>query len=274
MAAVTGGRTVFRGTAVTPEGLAPQQVTVRDGADHRRRLRDRGSRAAGRRRARPACRRRGAAAGPRRHPRARQRAGPHRVGGLRDRDPRPRRPAASPPSSTCRSTAPADDDAAALEASGRAAEGRPRRRRLLGRRGAGQPGRPALPCTRPGSSASSASCSTPAWRSSRRSTPASWRRRCAELAAFDGLLIVHAEDPERSRPRRGPARRCDYRDFLARARRTAEDAAIDDGASTRPGETGARVHIVHLSSAEALPRAGARPGDGVRDHASRPARTT
>ncbi|HWJ52809.1 MAG TPA: allantoinase, partial [Propionibacteriaceae bacterium] len=28
---MTGGRTVFRGAAVTPEGLAPHQVTVRDG---------------------------------------------------------------------------------------------------------------------------------------------------------------------------------------------------------------------------------------------------
>ena len=49
--------------------------------------------------------RRGAAARPRRHPRARQRPGPHRVGGLRDAPPGRPPPAGSRPSSTCRSTA-------------------------------------------------------------------------------------------------------------------------------------------------------------------------
>ena len=53
----------------------------------------------------PRRRRPGRLTGPRRQPRPHQRAGPHRVGGLRRPRPAPPPPAASRPSSTCRSTA-------------------------------------------------------------------------------------------------------------------------------------------------------------------------
>ena len=73
-------------------------------------------------------------AGHRRHARPRQRAGPHRMGRLRDGDARGRAPAASRRSSTCRSTAiPATTTVAALDAKRHAARGlMPRRRRRSG----------------------------------------------------------------------------------------------------------------------------------------------
>ncbi|MCH6163348.1 allantoinase AllB [Streptomyces marispadix] len=78
-----------------------------------------------------------------------------------------------------------------------------------------------------------------------------------EIAGFGGLLIVHAEDPQRlaAAPQKGgPA----YADFLASRPRAAENDAIDRLiALARRLE--ARVHVLHLSSADALPAiAGAR----------------
>lgn len=71
-----------------------------------------------------------------------------------------------------------------------------------------------------------------------------------EIARFDGLMIVHAEDAAvlESAPAI-PSR--SYRDFvLSRPDRSEIDAIqqVLDGAR----ETGARVHILHLSSARAL----------------------
>ena len=54
-------------------------------------------------------------------------------------------------------------------------------------------------CTRPASSASSASCCTRGSRSSRPSTPRASRPPSREVAGFDGLMIVHAEDPRDDR---------------------------------------------------------------------------
>ena len=65
-----------------------------------------------------------------------------------------------------------------------------------------QPRRPAPRCTKPACSVSSASCCTRASTSSRRWTGPSSRQAMREISDFDGLLIVHAEDAARHRPRR------------------------------------------------------------------------
>ncbi|MFI8851079.1 allantoinase AllB [Streptomyces sp. NPDC053499] len=73
----------------------------------------------------------------------------------------------------------------------------------------------------------------------------------AEIASFDGLLIVHAEDPGRlaAAPQKGgPA----YADFLASRPRSAENDAIALLLGLA-AEHGTRVHVLHLSSADALP---------------------
>jgi allantoinase len=87
-------------------------------------------------------------------------------------------------------------------------------------------------------------------------------RSLAEIAGFDGLLIVHAEDPHRlaGAPQRGGPR---YADFLASRPRHAEDTAIahlvEEARRVR-----ARVHVLHLSSGDALPLIAAARADGVR----------
>jgi allantoinase len=70
----------------------------------------------------------------------------------------------------------------------------------------------------------------------------------AEVAANDALMIVHAEDPGLVTDAHG--RR--YADFLASRPRAAEDTAIA-GLLELAEQTGARVHVLHLSSADALP---------------------
>lgn len=87
-------------------------------------------------------------------------------------------------------------------------------------------------------------------------------RSLAEIAGFGGLLIVHAEDPHElaSAPRRGgPA----YADFLASRPRGAENAAIES-LMTQAARYDARVHVLHLSSSDALPMIAAAKRDGVR----------
>lgn len=71
-----------------------------------------------------------------------------------------------------------------------------------------------------------------------------------EVARFDGLMIVHAEDAAVLDRAPAPPSRA-YRDFLVSRPDEAEVSAIRqvvDGAR----ETGARVHVLHLSSARAL----------------------
>jgi allantoinase len=83
---------------------------------------------------------------------------------------------------------------------------------------------------------------------------------CAEVAEADGLLLVHAEDPARLRAATGSRA---YRDFLLSRPPEAEDtavAAVVEAART----SGARVHVVHLSSAGALPALAQAKADGVR----------
>ncbi|MFT4286949.1 allantoinase AllB [Nocardioides sp.] len=71
-----------------------------------------------------------------------------------------------------------------------------------------------------------------------------------EIARFDGLMIVHAEDPAVLDAAPAPPSRS-YADFVMSRPDESELAAIRtvlDGAR----ETGCRVHILHLSSAKAL----------------------
>jgi allantoinase len=84
----------------------------------------------------------------------------------------------------------------------------------------------------------------------------------AGIARFDGLLIVHAEDPhliDAAPPPRG--RR--YADFLASRPRAAENTAIE-GLIALARRFDCRVHILHLSSADALPLIAQAKADGVR----------
>ncbi|MGP4111197.1 allantoinase AllB [Streptomyces sp. 4N509B] len=85
----------------------------------------------------------------------------------------------------------------------------------------------------------------------------------AEIAAFDGLLVVHAEDPDQLAAAPSPDGSRRYGAFLASRPRAAENAAVARLVElARRLRT--RVHVLHLSSAEALPLiAGARAA-GVR----------
>jgi allantoinase len=82
----------------------------------------------------------------------------------------------------------------------------------------------------------------------------------AALATVDTLFVVHAEDPEHLRPAPSSAA---YRDFLASRPPEAESAAVAAvlGAARAPD---ARVHILHLSAADALPLIAAARAEGVR----------
>lgn len=87
-------------------------------------------------------------------------------------------------------------------------------------------------------------------------------RSLAEIAGFGGLLIVHAEDPHHlaDAPQRpGPA----YADFLASRPRDAENTAIE-GLIAHAKRLNARVHVLHLSSSDALPLIAAAKREGVR----------
>ncbi|WP_434598858.1 allantoinase AllB [Streptomyces sp. A5-4] len=84
----------------------------------------------------------------------------------------------------------------------------------------------------------------------------------AEISGFGGLLIVHAEDPhhlESAPQKTGPA----YADFLASRPRDAENTAIE-GLIAHAKRLGARVHVLHLSSSDALPLIAAAKREGVR----------
>ncbi|WP_166981994.1 allantoinase AllB [Paramicrobacterium fandaimingii] len=87
-------------------------------------------------------------------------------------------------------------------------------------------------------------------------------RDMRELATFDSLLIVHAEDPQaiETAPHDfGPG----YAGFLASRPRDAENAGIA-AVIERARRTGARAHILHLSSSDALPMIAEAKADGVR----------
>jgi allantoinase len=86
--------------------------------------------------------------------------------------------------------------------------------------------------------------------------------RCLrELAGLGALLLVHAEDAgavARAPAAAGPR----YADFLRSRPRAAEDLAVArvvEGARA----TGARVHVLHLSSSDALPMLAGARRDGL-----------
>jgi allantoinase len=79
------------------------------------------------------------------------------------------------------------------------------------------------------------------------------------LRAVDALFVVHAEDP--AGVAQAPSSRA-YADFVASRPPAAEDMAIAN-AIAAARETGARVHVLHLSAASALPLLRAARADGV-----------
>ncbi|GHC56775.1 allantoinase AllB [Streptomyces flavofungini] len=83
-----------------------------------------------------------------------------------------------------------------------------------------------------------------------------------EIAGFGGLLIVHAEDPHElaAAPAKSGPR---YTDFLHSRPRVSEDTAIE-GLIAVAKRIGARIHILHLSSSDALPLIAAAKREGVR----------
>ena len=84
----------------------------------------------------------------------------------------------------------------------------------------------------------------------------------AELKTFDSLMIVHAED-SRSIDRAPSAEGDQYSKFLASRPRGAENVAIAE-VIERARWTGARAHILHLSSSDALPMIASAKRDGVK----------
>ena len=88
----------------------------------------------------------------------------------------------------------------------------------------------------------------------------------AEIASLEGLLIVHAEDAgaiERAAAGPAAAQGRRYGDFLASRPREAENLAVAHVIDLAR-HTGCRVHILHVSSAEALPLIAAAKGEGIR----------
>jgi allantoinase len=82
------------------------------------------------------------------------------------------------------------------------------------------------------------------------------------LRGVDGLLIVHAEDAtaiDRAPGCHGGR----YLDFLSSRPRAAENVAVAQVVQAARG-TGARVHILHLSSSDALPMLAGARREGVR----------
>ncbi|MGX7674903.1 allantoinase AllB [Plantactinospora sp. DSM 117369] len=80
------------------------------------------------------------------------------------------------------------------------------------------------------------------------------------LAAVDALFVVHAEDPARIGVAPPSAR---YADFLGSRPPAAERRAVEVVLETAR-RTGRRVHILHLSAADALPAVAAARSAGVR----------
>ena len=93
-------------------------------------------------------------------------------------------------------------------------------------------------------------------------TAAQLTSAAAEIAAFGGLLIVHAEDPEVLAHAEAHAVHGDYEGFLASRPDTAEISAIENVVAAVRA-TGVRAHILHLSSARALPVIAAAKAEGL-----------
>jgi len=91
---------------------------------------------------------------------------------------------------------------------------------------------------------------------------AALRAALAELAGFDGLLIAHAEDADVIAAAPGP-QGSSYAAFLASRPGAAEESAIGRLVAAAR-DAAARVHVVHLADADALPILRAARADGVR----------
>lgn len=90
------------------------------------------------------------------------------------------------------------------------------------------------------------------------------REAMPELARLDALLIVHAELPgPMSNPIKSGGSARDYQTFLASRPRAAENEAVELMVRLSQ-EFGTRVHIVHLSSADAVPVLRKAQAAGVR----------
>ena len=122
-----------------------------------------------------------------------------------------------------------------------------------------QPRPPRPSCTTPACSASSASCSTPACPSSRRCRPTSCSQAMAEIAAFDGLLIVHAEDPAIDRRAPGRITRPHYRGLPRLAAAGGREHRDRDGDRRRPRY---RLPGPHRAPVQRRGAAGAGRGPG------------
>ncbi|MBO9626021.1 MAG: allantoinase AllB [Microbacterium sp.] len=83
-----------------------------------------------------------------------------------------------------------------------------------------------------------------------------------ELATFDSVMIVHAED-SRAIDRAPQPEGDDYSKFLASRPRGAENLAIAE-VIERARWTGGRAHILHLSSSDALPMLRSAKHDGLK----------
>jgi allantoinase len=86
-------------------------------------------------------------------------------------------------------------------------------------------------------------------------TASDLRRAMTELAALDATLLVHAETPEPIEDASSAIAGSDpklYRTFLQSRPRAAENEAIEMMIRLSH-DTGARIHIVHHSSSDALP---------------------
>ncbi|WP_163505635.1 allantoinase AllB [Fodinicola acaciae] len=93
-------------------------------------------------------------------------------------------------------------------------------------------------------------------------TPAQFAAALEELRGPDALMLVHAEDSEIIASARQPSG-ARYDDFLASRPESAEIMAIE-GVIEAARRTGARVHVLHLASASALPLIAEAKRDGVR----------
>ncbi|GII59944.1 allantoinase [Sphaerisporangium krabiense] len=89
--------------------------------------------------------------------------------------------------------------------------------------------------------------------------PAGLAEAMREVASFDGLLVVHAEDPGLLTDPTGPT----YLEFLASRPGEAERAAVERVIALAR-RTGARAHILHVSSAACLAPLEAARRDGLR----------
>ncbi|MEU7891510.1 allantoinase AllB [Nonomuraea sp. NPDC049152] len=90
-------------------------------------------------------------------------------------------------------------------------------------------------------------------------TPDEVRQALKVIAEFDGLMVVHAEDPSLLLEPTGPT----YPEFL-RSRPGASERRAVEQVIELARQTGARVHILHVSGAECLEPLAAAQRDGVR----------